>query len=266
MFKMKNSKFKNIVFYLLAVMAIFLVAVFFIGNNISDVFINFVVKTNSRIFSSASGFRVYISGLDNINKLNKENIQLKRENTRILTQLAKINEVMDENSFLRESLGISAIKDSDIEEGGVFNINYINGEHTLLINRGVNHGIKEGHIIITSDGVLIGTVKEVLSNYSRVEIITSPNFKTTVKVLESRVAAIAKGASSDGLYLDFISQQDIVTEGEFIVTSGNDLIPAGLIIGIVNMVKIDATSLFKEVRIHPLLKDIDISKILIIKI
>ena len=249
---------------LVALFSFFLV--FFFRGSFIDVSINFVSKFNSQIFSKLSGIRLYISGLDNINRLNRENLNLKKEKNILLAQLAALKELEDENEFLRQALGISGISSQEIIQGSVFNINFISGDHSLLLNKGEKSGVSKDNIIISSEGIFIGVVNKVFNNYSKVNIVTNPDFKATVRVLDSRVAAIAKGALNDGLYLDFVSQEDSVKEGDLVVTSGDDLIPSGLIIGRVNLVKIDETSLFKEVRVHPLVRDIDLSKVLIIKL
>ena len=93
---------------------------------------------------------------------------------------------------------------------------------------------------------------------------TNLNFKATITILAKNISGIAHGAMTEGLYLDFISQNDEIREDDTVITSGNDIFPPGLIIG--KVVKIDPGSggLFKQVKVHPLSEDLNISRVLVI--
>jgi len=49
-----------------------------------------------------------------------------------------------------------------------------------------------------------------------------------------------------------VVQTDDIKEGDTLVSSGDDMLPAGLIIGIVSQVNSNTAKLFKEVSIAPI--------------
>lgn len=253
------------IFYLITgTMFVFFIS-FFLKNDVMNVSVNFLERPSSIVFSKLSGLRLYISELSDIKRITQENLKLRKENTQLLSQLSGLSKLKDENEFLRQALKLPETIPRKFIQGNVFNVDFISSSHNILLNKGKESGVSIGDIIISDEGVLVGEVNNVFSDYSKAVVITDPSFKTTVEVINSKITAIARGGLDKGLYLDFISQEDPVKEGDLVITSGNDLIPAGLIIGKVSFVKVDDNSLFKKVRVHPLMKDINLSKILIIK-
>ena len=137
---------------------------------------------------------------------------------------------------------------------GIFNISLAADGYQALINKGSTSGIMVDQTVISPAGELIGRVIVVFSTSSRIMLVTDPNFSVTARVLNGQTSGIARGALADGLNLELVTQADIISEGDTIVTTGDDLIPAGLIIGVVRQVGNNETQLFKKVNINPSLQ------------
>lgn len=260
---MKNEKLFRLTFYFLAVgLLVFLI----IFNNLRLSFdIGFIKNTRIYSFSKLSIFGSFVSELKTIKNLTEENIALKDENNILLSQIAVRSELENENEFLRSVLGLPLTYSHELVDAKVFNLQFTPEGHSLLIDIGSKNGIKPGDVVISSSMVLVGRVAGTDTNVSRVELITNPDFKITVRLSGSDITGIARGVMSDGILLDFISQDDDVNPGHTAVTNGNDLFPPGLIIGRVERVGQNDGGLFKKVFVKPEFQNTDISRVIILK-
>ena len=215
------------------------------------------------VISRLSIVSSFISQISKIRTLAAENISFRDENMRLLSQIVSQVKLEEENLYLRQLLELPLPVDRKRIEAGVFNIQLTPKGHIILLNVGVNSGVSEDDIVISQSGVVIGIVKEVFNNYSRVMIVTDPDLKITVE-LSSGVSAMARGAYDDGILLDFISQSDEIANGDLVKTEGNDLFPRGLLVGKVKSVTTDNSSLFKQVRVKPAIDDIRLSRVIVL--
>ena len=83
--------------------------------------------------------------------------------------------------------------------------------------------------------------------------------------MSSGTSGIARGALNEGMYLDFVVQEDEIKEEDMLMSTGNDLFPPALIIGSVDHIEANATQMFKKVRIRPAIKDVQLGRVLVIK-
>ncbi|MDO8640169.1 MAG: rod shape-determining protein MreC, partial [Nitrosarchaeum sp.] len=100
---------------------------------------------------------------------------------------------------------------------------------------------------MTAEGEIVGKVQKVMNNFSRVIFVSDPEFKITAKVVGSDTSGIARGALSEGVYLDFVVQEDDIKEGDVVISTGNDLFPPALVLGFVDYVESNVTQMFKKV-------------------
>ena len=221
-------------------------------------------KPGSFIFARISSLSSFLSELSKIRNLTGENVSLREENIRLLSRIAFQLQLEEENRSLREALNLPVLSDFKIIDAGTFNVNFGPEGHRLLINKGLTDGIKQDSSVISSAGVLVGRVVEVFDSYSVVIAITDPNFKATIRILETNVSGIARGSLQEGVFIDFVSQGDEIKEGDTVITDGNDLFPAGLIIGKVSYVSMDDGNVFKKIQAKPMMNSVDISKVIIL--
>lgn len=223
-----------------------------------------VQNIKASTFGSLSYIGNFISELKRIKSLTEENIKLKEENTKLLSRIADQLDIKDENIFLRESNGLDYVKTYKITDAKTFNANFTPEGHQLLINKGSDDGVEINDIIISSSNVLIGSVSKIFEKYSQIILVTDPDFKATIKLMGKETKGISVGKLSEGIGLDFISQSDDVAVGDMAVTSGNDLLPAGLILGAINSVSPNDGNIFKKITVTPEFTKIDLGRILIL--
>lgn len=223
------------------------------------------VNLGSYLFSKTESLGSFIGKIENFNHLASENDKLKQNQKLVLSLQAKIDNLENENDFLRRAAGITKKLNYPIIYAGIFNLNLAPMGYNVLINKGAQDGISEGDIVTTAEGVLVGKIQDVMPNFSRVLFVSDPEFKVVGKILGFETSGIGRGALSDGMYLDFIIQADGIKEGDTLISVGNDQFPPALIVGIVDHIETSATQMFKKVRIHPAVKDVQLGKVLVIK-
>jgi rod shape-determining protein MreC len=128
----------------------------------------------------------------------------------------------------------------------------------ILIAAGTDNGVRVEDGVVTGDG-LVGLVTRVTDGTARVQLLTDP--EAAVSALDNRTGAAgivlhARGTRNT-LVLDRVRKQDVINEGDEIVTAGwqsgglSSLYPPGIPIGEVTSVGQTDTDLFQQVQVEP---------------
>ncbi len=211
-------------------------------------------KTSSwsyRLITSSAQLRHVVEALAHWRSLSDENAALKEQLAESRGSQAIIEQLTRENKQLRTASGISAQVRGDAIPAGLFNINLAPDGYSALINKGSREGIAVGDIVITEHHVLIGIVETVFGSSSRLKLVSDGSFKVTALIQESGVKGIAQGAFAGEMILNLVAQSDTVNEGNNVVSSGDDMVPGGLIIGTVKTIGDNNGQLFKKITILP---------------
>jgi len=230
------------------------------------VYPKYLMKFSANLFDKSESFRYFSQKIIRINSVADENERLKQENRIVLSLKAKIDGLEKENDFLRRAVRVSEKLDHQIIYGGIYNINLSPLGHNALVNKGIADNVSDGDIVITAEGILIGKIQKTMQSFSRILLISDTEFRVTAKTLDSGTSGILRGDFTEGAYLDFVVQADTIKEGDILVSTGNDMFPGGLILGVVDYVETNESQIFKKVKIHPSIKDVQLSKVLILKI
>jgi rod shape-determining protein MreC len=164
---------------------------------------------------------------------------------------AQIQTLQAENDTLRKSAGLSVRLKRKLVPAGIFDVSLMPDGYHALINKGFTDGVALNQAVISPEGSLVGIVAAVFPSSARVMLVSDPAFSATVRVLDGQTSGILRGALTNGLTLSLVTQSDHITEGDTLVTSGTDLIPAGLVVGTVRHVDNNDTQLFKGVAVNP---------------
>lgn len=262
---MRHSFLKTIIFLFIFVVAAVLADRYFFDRKITALSTTAVKRPSSYLFAKMEQGGFFFRGLINFRNIISENENLKKENFGLLSQLADRNDLKSENEFLRKSLEIPPRFNKNITYANIYQFQIGLDGYDVLINKGADGGINDGDVVVTEEGVLVGRIEEVELHFARVLVVSDTDFSVTAKVINSETAGIAKGALSQGLYFDLIVQSDPIKEGDIIVSSGMDLIPATLVVGTVSYVETNDTDIFKKVKIKPAMGEVRIGRVLIIR-
>jgi len=131
------------------------------------------------------------------------NKTLIEENQRLLSALADLKMIKEENELLKNALNIGISKNYTLIEaeafgGGRFNGKDFSFEDSIMINKGRKDGIQKGFPVIVSDKVLIGKVSEVYDNFSRVLLITDKNSLIDIQIISDMKMNEVIDVSSEG--------------------------------------------------------------------
>lgn len=171
-----------------------------------------------------------------IDKINKENKELKEELNEAKLKLVESERIEIENSDLREALKIEE-KYNHFSKlyANIILRDYSNWNETFVINKGKNDGVKERQTVISPDG-LVGFVSQVTANTSVVTTILDPNTSVSVEISTVNALALAKGdfdlKENNQMKLTNLPISTELSVGEKVYTSGiGTMYEKGLVIG-----------------------------------
>ena len=193
------------------------------------------------------------------------NKKLLEENQKLTSDLAALQGAREENNTLREALNLNLQKDFDLVLGRVISKDILSD--TILINIGLNDGVKKGFPVILSGKALLGKVVDVYPNYSRVVLITQKDNKIDIEIPDASSFAMSRGAGGLKAGLEMFPRDKELKEGSLIITSalgGN--YPPGLLIGKVKNVKKLDNEPFQKSDIEPAFDLNTISNVFVIKV
>jgi rod shape-determining protein MreC len=196
--------------------------------------------------------------------------QAKSENERLREQLESIRKQLiaeqtaaRENARLRELLAFVDGPTFPDEYRGVVTRVVARPpsayNQAVLVAAGSSSGITENSPVVTEDG-LVGLVTDVTSNGARVTLLTDQSSAVSAIVLQSGAAGVVRHGPSDSgaLSLDRVPKDDLVNEGDLVVTAGwrsgrlESLYPRGIPIGTVESVGQQDVDLYKRIQVAPL--------------
>lgn len=195
-----------------------------------------------------------------------ENLRLSEEVERLRSQVAGIEELRREVDFYRVASGFSIRGSREPIVGAVFAYPVAAGTREVILNRGIRQGVAAGDIVATPTGALVGVVREAFDDHAIIVALGDPSFEVTGRILGSEVTGLVRANGSDGLVLDLVSRDEAVSEGQVIVTSGNDRFPAGLTLGTIRSVDANQTTLFTVVRLESAIRQPMAGHVLVIRL
>jgi rod shape-determining protein MreC len=205
----------------------------------------------TRISEPAADF---ISDIGRTHELSDENQALRAENERLNAEVARLRE----NEIRLQQLSqLLQVKEANPEQqflaANVFAREPSNVKEMVAIDRGKRDGVREGMVVVTEGGSLVGRVTSVYDDYAWVTLITDPDSAVSAMIQESRAQGVVSGSYSRRLTMEFLPQAAVVQEGDVVLTSGiGGGFPPGIIIGRVSAVQSSPQEIFKDVTVEPL--------------
>jgi len=176
------------------------------------------------------------------------------EERSLLEEELNYRELISENIRLRDILGIKQ-KDgyfSKFAISGVISVNPHVFPAELLINKGSQHGLKEGMPVVSKDLFLVGRVLDVRRASSKVITVFNPQSKISVIVDSTKEVGIMEGGSIPYCSLKYISHESGIKKGDKIITSGySDFYPKGIEVGEAVKISRAQDSLFLNIHVKP---------------
>ena len=184
--------------------------------------------------------------------LEGENERLRQEMASLTQEIARLRELEFENQRLRLLLRYQEENPGyELLSVAVIGRDPSNLMQRITVDKGTEDGVLEGMVVVANGG-LAGKVIKSYPTSARVLLVTDPSSAVNAMIQGSRALGVVRGKPSNSLTMEFVSQNEQVTEGDLVVTS--DLgggFPKGVVIGQVVEIKGDDLDLFRELRLEP---------------
>lgn len=225
----------------------------------------FVSQPISNIFLQ-SGSRAYnfFSRFSSINKLQKENYDLKKEKQDLLLQVSVLQNSLKKYGDLE--IALQNIKNSSFKIVMTKTIGLDIVNDLIVIDRGSTDGILENMPLISQEKIVYGRIFKVYKNFSQVLLISARTSAFNVKILENpdnqpkqesaltqkTVYGIVRGKGRLSLYLDLVDFNSEIKERDTLVTSGLEgIFPENLLVGQITSVNKNDLKPFQTAEIQP---------------
>ena len=163
----------------------------------------------------------------------KENNILKKQISRLESDLTTMEEVRKENLRLKRLLSYSDEMSHQRLMAQVVGWDSANEFKVIRLNKGKNHGIKVMAPVITDHG-LVGYVYRVTDNYADVLTILDQNNRVDIMIERTRTHGIVEGVFNFKCALKYIMRNEPVEVGDKLITAGvGGIYPKGIKVGMV---------------------------------
>jgi rod shape-determining protein MreC len=195
--------------------------------------------------TSVGTWRTYRSLL----RAQQENQELRIQLASAQSELQQLSEQAVESARLRAVLEFKNQLPFQTVAAEVIASSPGENSNAIFISKGVDAGLTSDLAVITPEGV-IGKTIAVFSHSSQVLLLTDPSSGVGVMLEKTRVQGVLKGDSQNLCLIRYIMNEEPVSSGEAVLSSGLDQIyPKGIRVGTV--VETSAGNIYKNVEVKP---------------
>jgi len=211
------------------------------------------------------------------NDLEAENAALRAEVSHYRDLELQYWEAVNENTELRRLNNLrQRHADFELEMCSVISYDGSGSQSTLTINRGSVHGIElHDPVVVSADGTgtvldaIVGYVTHVGANYANVATLLHQTANVTAMIPRSREVGIVQGdflLSEQGkLKLSYLPNNADVQPGDWVVSTGGETYPKGLILGRVTEFRLESHGGSSYAIIEPVVDLQGLSGVFVVK-
>lgn len=179
----------------------------------------------------------------------QENQELHTQLVAAQVQIQQLGELAGEAQRLRTLLDFKSQLAFQTVAAEVIASSPGENSNAIFIDKGADSGLTTDLAVITPEGV-VGKILAIFPHSAQVLLITDPSSGVGVTLEQSRVQGILKGDVNPYCDVHYIMNEEAVSRGEAVVTSGLDLIyPKGLPVGTV--VNVGDGNIYKTITVKP---------------
>jgi len=178
---------------------------------------------------------------------------LRNEYFQLKSEALLLRALQDENDDLRSLLDASQRLNEKVALAELANVRIDRDNHTILISKGLRHGVYGGQAVIDDQGV-VGQVIDVMPFNSTVMLITDPGHALPVQIERTGLRTLVFGTGNVSvLRVPFLNQNSDIQTGDLLVSSGlGGRFPNGYPVARVSSVKIIDDESFMQITAQPL--------------
>jgi len=170
------------------------------------------------------------------------------------TRIINYKELIAENTRLKEILDIR--KDNPFLKktiiGQVVSIKPMVFPAEIVVNKGIDNGVKENMAVLSKDMFLIGRITKVDKDSASVMTVFNTKSKISVIIDSTREIGVLEGGSIPLLTLRYIPSSSYVKKGDRVLTSGySDFYPKGIEVGEITKIEKSPDTLFLKIYVKP---------------
>lgn len=188
--------------------------------------------------------------------LRQRNEELEAENASLLLEIVRLQEVETEAALLRDLLDFAQANPSfDIQGahvvGRMIGRDPSNLQRYITIDVGREEGVAHNMPVVTARG-LVGRISEAGDGWSRVLLITDVSSSVNALTQSTRASGLVQGQVDRSLVMRTIPQEDVVSVGDTVFTSGlGGNFPRQILIGQIIEVERKDYELYQEAVVRP---------------
>lgn len=181
----------------------------------------------------------------------KENTVLKKQISRLESDLTTMEEIRKENLRLKRLLNFSDEGSHQKIMAQVVGWDSANEFKVIRLNKGSSSGIKPMSPVITDHG-LVGYVYRVTENYADVLTILDQNNRVDVVVERTRTHGIVEGVFNFKCALKYVMRNEPVEVGDKLITAGvGGIYPKGLKVGMITGITKESFGMTLSIEVVP---------------
>ena len=267
----KSDKSDNIVFVLLVLFSLILILFRLTPtvNMLRGLFYQILVPSIQFTSDSVSNTGKIFSNLVQTVNANKQNIQLKEEIVLLSQKLKDYQDLIDENTKLKNLLHLSHQKTTEAVYANIIIREPLHWYQGVIINKGSNDGLMQDLPVLFVDGqgttCVFGRVSKVYNTTAEISLITNSLSSMVVTINNGQIDCLLEGADMQYLKLSYIPDNEVLKIGDEIVTSKiSSVFPSNIPIG--KIVEINKTPYneYSEVLVLPYFQIQSISEVAIL--
>lgn len=180
---------------------------------------------------------------------------LRNEYFQLKAETLSLRSLQEENEDLRALLDASQRLKEKITLAELINVSIDPYNHSILVGRGLRHGVYGGQAVIDDQGV-IGQVVEVMPFNSSVLLITDPGHALPVQVQRTGLRTVVYGTGSVSmLRVPYLNQNSDISIGDVLISSGlGGRFPNGYPVATITQVEVIQDEAFMQVSAKPIAK------------
>lgn len=195
--------------------------------------------------------------------LASENVQLQDRLNQALAQEAHFDALQQELAIYQAAHELRDRMPSVPIVGALMLAPGSSGATQVVVNRGARDGVASGDLVTTTAGAMVGVVRTVFADHALADALGGASIQVAARIQGTDITGLVR-ADRDGLFLDLVNKSEAVTEGETVITSGNDHLPAGFIIGTIRSVDNQSATLFSLVRVSPVAPAVSMEAVFVV--
>ncbi len=199
--------------------------------------------------------------------------KLSDQNRALVKKIINEGALKRENSALADQFATTSIRSQTLLTAKIVGapsfIPGVSPPQSFIIDKGTGDNVKVGNAVIYKDN-LVGKIVESNLYFSKIDLITSPSFSSTVKTLRTQAIGVIKGEGEKKMILDNVLQSDDIKISDIILTKGDQDIkgiglPPDLTLGKLISVGKKPSNLFQKGEVVSFLDFSNLSTVFVIR-